>query len=111
MVAARLTTRSLRIALAISVSLASCAKPPITIVSVKVDDTFSGYVRLTTCIPGAPETVVLNEKVEGYTSACPSGDVEIAVIKPSKTFIIASASVHVRGSSDGTPVAVSAEIL
>lgn len=101
---------SLRIVLAVSLLLASCAKHPITKVSVKVDDTFSGYVRLTSCIPGAQEPVVLNETAEGNTSACPSGDVEISVIKPLKTFIIASANVHVRRSSDGTLVAISAEI-
>jgi len=101
---------SLRIALVISVSLASCAKHPITKVSVKVADTFSGYFRLTTCIPGAQEPVVLNETVEGYTSACPTGDVEITVIKPSKTFRIAPENVHVRRSRDGAPVAISAQI-
>jgi hypothetical protein len=101
---------SLCIALFISVSLASCAKQPITKVSVKVADTFSGYFQLTTCIPGAQEPVVLNEMVEGYTSACPSGDVEITVIKSSKTFRIAPENVHVRRSSDGTPVAISAQI-
>jgi hypothetical protein len=101
---------SLRIALVICISLASCAKHPITKVSVKVGDTFSGYFRLTTCIPGAQEPVVLNGTVEGYTSACPSGDVEITVIKPSKTVRIAPENVHVRRSGDGTPVAMSAQI-
>jgi hypothetical protein len=109
-VAPCLTNCSLRIALALSVSLASCAKPPTTIVSVKVDDAFSGYFRLTTCIPGVPETVVLNETAEGYTSACPSEDVEIAVIKPSRTFRIAAENVHVRRSSNGAPVAISGQI-
>jgi len=101
---------SLRIALIISISVVSCAKQPITKVSVKITDTFSGYFRLTTCIPGVQEPVVLNETAEGYTSACPSGDVEISVIKPSKTFRIAPKNVHVRRSSDGTPVAISAQI-
>ncbi len=101
---------TLWIALAISVSLASCAKHPITQVSVKVGDTFSGYFRLTTCIPGAKDPVVLNETAEGNTAACPSGDVEISVIKPSKTFRIAPEDVHVRRSGDGTPVAISAQI-
>jgi hypothetical protein len=101
---------SLRIALVISFSLASCAKHPTMRASVKVADTFSGYMRLTTCIPGTQEPVVLDQAGYGNTSACPSGDVEVAVIKPSKTFIIPSANVHVRRSSDGTPVAISTQI-
>jgi hypothetical protein len=44
------------------------------------------------------------------TSACPSGAVEIAVIKPSRTFRIPPENVHVRRKSDGTPVVISAEI-
>jgi hypothetical protein len=101
---------SLRIALVISVSLASCAKRPITQISVKVADTFSGHFLLTTCIPGAKDPVVLNETAEGNTAACPFGDVEISVIKPSKTFRIAPENVRVRRSGDGTPVAISAQI-
>jgi hypothetical protein len=110
MVAACQTKRSLRIALAISVSLASCAKPPTTIVSVKVDESFSGYFRLTACIAGAPKPVVLNHTAEGNTSACPFGDVQVAVLKPSKTFFIAPENVHVRRSFDGTPLAISGQI-
>jgi hypothetical protein len=98
------------IALIISVSLASCAKQPVTQVRVKVGDAFSGYFRVTTCIPGAQNPVVLKETSEGYTPACPSGDVEITVIKPSKTFRIAPENVRVRRHSDGTPVAISAQI-
>jgi len=101
---------SLRISLVISVLLTSCAKQPITKVSVKVDDAFSGYFRLTTCIPGAPDPAVLNATAEGNTSACPGGEAEITVIKPSKTFRIAPENVHVRRSTDGTPVAISAQI-
>ena len=44
---------------------------------------------------------MLNETAEGNTAACPSGDVEISVIKPSKTFRIAPEDVHVRRSDDG----------
>jgi hypothetical protein len=102
--------RSLRIALVISVSLASCAKDPIAKVSVKVDDAFSGHFSLMTCIPGVKELAVLGETAEGSTSACPSGNVEITVIKPSKSFCIAPENVHVRRSHDGTPVAISAQI-
>ena len=105
-----LMKRLLRNALVISVSLASCAKHPVTKISVKVDDAFSGYFRLTTCIPGADELAVLNPTAEGFTSACPSGDVEVIVIKPSKSFRIAPENVHVRRRPDGTPEYVSAQI-
>src|SRR5277367_6589378 len=98
-----LMKRPLRIALVISASLASCAKHPVTKISVKVDDAFSGYFSLTTCIPGVAELAVLNETAEGFTSACPSGDVEVTVIKPSKTLRIAPENVHVRRLRDGTP--------
>src|ERR1700734_4045554 len=102
--------RSRRIALVMAFALASCAKHPTTQVRVKVGDTFSGHIRLTTCSPGAQDPVVLDEMTEGYTSACPSGDVEIAVIKPSKTFSIAPENVHVRRNGDGTPEIITAEI-
>ena len=101
---------SLWIALVFSVSLASCAKQPVTQVRVKMGDAFSGYIRLTTCVPGAQDPVVLNDTSEGYTSACPSGDVEITVNKPSKTFRISSENVHVHRKSDGTNIAISAQI-
>lgn len=101
---------SLLIALVISVSLASCAKHPITQVRVKVGDTFSGHIRLTTCSAGAQDPIVLDEMAEGYTSVCPAGDVELTVIKPSKTFSIAPENVHVRRNGDGTPLTVTAEI-
>ena len=110
MVAICLRKCALCAALAVSVSLASCAKPRITVVSVKVDDTFSGYFQLTTCIPGAAEPVVLNETADGSTCACPFGDVQIAVLKPSKTFSIAPENVDVRRSPGGTPVTISAQI-
>jgi hypothetical protein len=102
--------RSLHIALVISISLASCAKHPVSKVSVKVNDGFSGHFSLTTCIPGVAEVAVLNETGEGTPSACPSGDVEITVIKPSRSFRIEAENVHVRMSHDGTPVHLSAQI-
>ena len=101
---------SLRIALVMAFSLASCAKHPTAQVRVKVGDTFSGHIRLTTCSPGAQDPVVLDDMAEGSTSACPSGDVEITVIEPSKTFSISPENVHVRRNSDGTPLIVTAEI-
>jgi len=98
------------IALVISVSLASRAKQPITQVRVKVGDTFSGYFRSMRCIPGVQDAVVLDATAEGYTSVCPSGDVGIAVVKPSRTFRIAPENIQVRTSKDGTPVRISTQI-
>ena len=101
---------SLGIALIISLSLASCTKHPITEVTVKVADTFSGHIRLRPCIQGAQDPTALDESGNGSTSACPSGDVEIVVIKPSKTLNIAPENVHVRKTRDGNPSVIFAEI-
>jgi hypothetical protein len=101
---------SLGIALTISLSLASCTKHPITQVTVKVAETFSGHIRLTPCIQGAQDPTALDGSGNGSTAACPSGDVEIVVIKPSKTLNIAPENVHVRKTSDGNPSVIFAEI-
>jgi hypothetical protein len=101
---------SLGIALFISLLLTSCAKHPTTRIAVKVDDKFSGHVRLNPCAAEAKDPVVLGETHEGFTSACPSGDVVIVVIKPTKTFDIAAENVHVRRGKDGAPVIIYADI-
>lgn len=90
----------------------SCAKPPATArIRVHVPDTFSGYIRLVTCNPAASDPAVLIEGTEeGDTSVCPAGDVELVVIRSTKTTVIAPENVHVRRSSDGAPVAISAEV-
>ena len=101
---------SLGIALIISLSLASCTKSPITQITVKVAETFSGHIRITPCIQGAQAPTALDESGNGATAACPSGDVEIVVIKPSKTLNIAPENVHVRRTSGGNPSMITAEI-
>jgi hypothetical protein len=101
---------SLRIVLVISILLASCATRPVTRVNVKVADTYSGYIRLTPCIQGAQEPVVLDVSGHGNTGACPLGDVRAVVIKPSKTLDIMPENVHVRRSGDSSPVMITAEI-
>lgn len=98
------------IALIISLSLASCTKHPITRVTVKVAETFSGHIRLTPCIQGAQEPVALDDSGSGNTAACPLGDVEIAVIKPSKTLNIGPENVQIHRRSDGSPAIITAEI-
>ena len=101
---------SFGIALFTFLALASCAKKPTTQITVKVPDTFSGTISLTPCISVAKDPVVLDETHYGYTSACPSGDVEIVVIQGTKTLHIAPEKVRVRRRSDGEAVTISAEI-
>jgi hypothetical protein len=101
---------SLGIALFIVIALASCSKKPTTRIKVKVANTYSAYLHLTPCIPDAREPVVINEMGRGNTAACPAGDVEIVVIKPTRTFNIESKDVRVHKQSDGSPLAITAEI-
>ena len=101
---------SLRIVLVISLLLASCAKHPVTQVTVKVADTYSGHIRLTPCIQVAQEPVVIDVSGNGNTVACPWGDVRTVVIQPSESLQIAPENVHVRRSGDGSPVMITAEI-
>jgi hypothetical protein len=101
---------SLGVVLSVSLSLASCAKKPTTQIKVKVTDNYSGFIHLVPCVPGAPEPVELNEAGRGTTTACPAGDVQIVVVKPTKTFNIESKDVQVRRQSDGTAIAILAQI-
>ena len=101
---------SLDVVLSVSLSLVSCAKKPTTRITVKVADTYSGSIRLTPCISVAKDPVEINEAGYGFTSACPLGDVEIVVIKGTKTFHIAPEKVYVRRRDDGEAVVISAEI-
>jgi hypothetical protein len=63
---------SLGIALIISLSLASCTKHPITQVTVKTPETFSGHIRLTPRTQGAQDPTALDESGNAATAACPS---------------------------------------
>ena len=101
---------SLRIALTISLLLTSCAKKPVTRVTVKVPDAFSGYIHLRPCIPSSEEPVVLNRSGYGNTAACPAGDVEIVVIKETKSPVIPPKNVLVRRRGDGEPISISSQI-
>ena len=98
-------------ALAISLSLASCAsKNGPARITVKVGDTYSGVLHLTPCIEGAKEPVEVDEHGNGDTSACPSGVLEIVVIKRTKTVYIVSERVKVDRTGDGIPVSITASI-
>jgi hypothetical protein len=91
--------------------LNACAKKQPTIrVTLKAPDNFKGYLRLTPCIASAPKSPVISETGIGITSACPTGDVELVVITPSKTITIAPENVRVRRSRDGEPQIILADI-
>jgi hypothetical protein len=100
----------LGIALATSLAFASCAKKPTTRITVKVAETFSGDIRLTPCISVAKDPVEVDRAGYGYTPACPAGDVEIVVIKPSKTYELAPENISVRRRSDGEPSTIVAQV-
>lgn len=76
----------------------------------KVPDTFSGFIRLSTCIPEGQKPVVLDKSGYGDAPACPAGDVEIAVIKDTKSLVIPPKNVLVRRRSDGAPISISSQI-
>lgn len=101
---------SLRIVLVISLLLVSCAKHPVTQDTVEVADTYSGHIRLTPCIQGAQEPVVLDVSDDGNTVACPLGGGRTVVIKACKKLDIVPENDHVRRSGDGSPVMITAEI-
>ncbi len=95
---------SLRIALTISLLLISCAKKPVTRVTVKVADTFSGYVHLGVCASIGKEPAEPDELGYGRTAACPAGDVEILVTNGTKSFVIPPESVQVHRNPSGQPM-------
>ncbi len=102
---------SLLTALAISLSLASCAaKSMPTIVTVKVADTYSGPLHLKPCEKGAKEPAVVDEQGNGETSACPYGAAEIVVIKQTQKIYITSEQVRVDKTGDGIPVTITARV-
>lgn len=65
------------ILLVVTISLIGCAKPPTTRIAVNVPETYSGYIRVEPCLPGAHEPAVLDELQTAITPVCPPGDAEI----------------------------------
>jgi hypothetical protein len=98
--------------LAISLLLISCAaKSAPTRITVQVPGKYAGSLRLHPCDKDAQDPVMVNEKGEGKTSACPLGDdVEIVVIKGGKTIYLAPAKISVARAGDGFPVTITAVI-
>jgi hypothetical protein len=102
---------SLGTALAISFSLASCAaKNAPARITVRVADTYSDPLHLKPCLESAREPVVVNEQGNGETSACPYGDLEIIVLKQSKTVYITSENISVERAGDGIPATITAQV-
>jgi hypothetical protein len=100
----------LRIALVISCFLVSCAKSGGTAITVQVADTFSGLARIDACVKDAHENVTVDERGHGTTSACPSGDLDLVVVRRGKIIFIPSDHVSVLRTGDGIPVVITAKI-
>jgi hypothetical protein len=99
-------------ALAISLALISCgAKNAATRITVKVADNYSGSLRLDTCAKDTHDPVLIDKNGNGLTSACPmDGDVEILVVKSSRTIYISREKITVARVGDGFPVAIFSSI-
>jgi hypothetical protein len=62
------------------------------------------------CLESAQEPIVVNDRGNGESSACPYGDLEIVVIKQSKTVYQTSENIAVEIAGDGMPVAITAQV-
>jgi len=98
--------------LAVSIALVSCAaKSAPTRIVVDVKATYSGPIRLSPCQQNAASPVTLNSTSVTETSACPAtDDVEIIVIKGTKSIYIAPEKIKVARAGDGVPVSITAII-
>jgi hypothetical protein len=95
------------VVLAISASLFSCgARNTPARITVRAPDGFSGVLHLTPCAAGAQGLVEVNQQGNGETSACPSGDVEVLVVKNSGTVYIEPQRISVSRAGDGIPVEI-----
>jgi hypothetical protein len=98
-------------AIAVSLSLVSCAaKSAPTRISVTVADNYSGAIHLESCVRSATVPVVTDSQGNGVTSACPYGDVELAVARQGKTIYIMPENVHVERTGDGIAVRINADL-
>ncbi|MGA2901393.1 MAG: hypothetical protein ABSF40_14270 [Candidatus Acidiferrales bacterium] len=99
-------------AVVISLCLVSCAaKSAPTRITVKVADGYSGSFRLSPCVDNAQDPVLVDEKGNGKTSACPmEGDVEIVVLRGGNTIYLHGEQIKIARAGDGFPVTISAAI-
>ncbi|MGB8540849.1 MAG: hypothetical protein WCD49_04345 [Candidatus Acidiferrales bacterium] len=97
--------------LAVSIALISCAaKSAPTRILINAND-YSGSIFLSPCQQNAGSPVTLNATGSADTSACPStDDVEIIVIKHTKSLYIAPEKINVARAGDGAPVSITAVI-
>jgi hypothetical protein len=98
----------------VTLILGGCAKKAaVTRIVLRVPETFSGLVHVTPCISAAAKDgpIALGDENEGFTSACPVGDVEVEVHKGAKTFVIAPENVNVRRRASGEPRAITFQVL
>jgi hypothetical protein len=102
---------SIGAAIAISLSLASCAaKNAPTLIRVTSTDAYAGPLYLRPCLEKATTPVVIDPQGNGVTSACPYGDVEIVLTKQGQTIYILPENVHIQRTGDGIPVTITADI-
>lgn len=102
----------LKTSLAVSIALVSCAaKSAPTRITVNVNDSYSGPIRLSPCQQNAASPVTLNAAGVADTSACPStDDVEIIVIKGAKSIYVAPEKIKVARAGDGVPVSITSVV-
>jgi hypothetical protein len=107
----RFVKLSTGVAIAISLSLVSCAaKKAPTRIAVTVADSYAGSLHLRPCVEGANAAVVTDAQGNGATSACPYGDVEIVLTRQNRTIYIMPEAVRVERTADGIPVTITAEV-
>jgi hypothetical protein len=81
--------------------------------TVHVPSHFSGNMRVSTCVAGAPDgEVTLDEQGLGKTSLCPAVNhsVEIEVIGSDRNYKLSSSEVRILRTGDGLATSIEAHI-
>jgi hypothetical protein len=80
---------------------------------VHVPSHFSGSMRISTCVAGAPAgEVTLDERGLGQTSLCPAVNhsVEIEVIGSDRSYKLSSSEVQILRTGDGIAISIEAHL-
>ena len=80
---------------------------------VHVPDHFSGTLRVSTCISGAPAgEITVDDHGLGKTSLCPATNrtVEIEVIASDRQYRLAAADVRIERTGDGIATSIEAHL-